>query len=42
MEKKLEVNYTRTLQAVMNKSWRQNSKTEAVQPPITYHENYLN
>ena len=40
-EKKLDGNYTRTLRAILNKSWRQHPhKAPTVRPPTTHHENY--
>ena len=37
MEKKLDVNYTRMLRAILNKSW---GKTAAIRLPTTHHENH--
>ena len=41
LEKKLDVNYTRMLRAILKKSWQQHpQKTPTVRPPASYHENY--
>ena len=37
LEKKLDGNYTRMLQAILNKSWRQHS---TIRLPTSHHENY--
>ena len=40
-EKKLDGNYTRMLQAILNKSWAVTPhKTATVRPSASYHENY--
>ena len=40
MEKKLDGNYTRMLQVILNKFWKQHPHKEAaVRPPATHHEN---
>ena len=38
LEKKLDGNYTRMLQAILNKSWRHKAPT--IQPPTSHQENY--
>ena len=41
LEKKLDGNYTRMLQAILNKSWREHPhKAQTIQPPASHHENY--
>ena len=39
LEKKLDSNYTRMLQAILNKSWQQHPhKTPTIWPPASHHE----
>ena len=41
LEKKLDSNYTRMLQAILNKSWRQHpTKHRIIRSPTSHHENY--
>ena len=44
MDKKLDGNYTRMLQAILNKSWRQHPIKQLLygQQPTNHHENYQN
>ena len=39
LEKKLDVNYTRMLRAILNKSWWQHP-APTIRPPASHHENY--
>ena len=40
LKKRLDGNYTKMLQAILNNSWRQHYKAASVWPPTTHHNSY--